>query len=76
MTTAFVLINTGTGDEKEVLTALMNMPGVKEANPVYGVYDIIARLEAETMEDIKKTISSGIRRLNKVRSTITMIVVP
>jgi len=75
MATAFVLINTETGAEEEVLEALKNIPEVKEANSVYGVYDIIVRLEASTMEEIKNAISWGIRRLAKVRSTITMIVV-
>jgi DNA-binding Lrp family transcriptional regulator len=42
---------------------------------VYGVYDIIARLETETMQDLKEAISWKIRRLEKVLSTLTMIVV-
>jgi DNA-binding Lrp family transcriptional regulator len=42
---------------------------------VYGVYDIIARIETGTMQDLKDTISWKIRRLDKVRSTLTMIVV-
>jgi DNA-binding Lrp family transcriptional regulator len=48
---------------------------VKEAHMVYGVYDIIARIETGTMQDLKDTISWKIRRLEKVRSTLTMIVV-
>jgi DNA-binding Lrp family transcriptional regulator len=46
---------------------------IKEAHTVYGVYEIIARIEAETMEDLKNIISWKVRRLNKVRSTLTMI---
>ena len=42
---------------------------------VYGVYDIIARLETETMQDLKEATSWKIRRLEKVLSTLTMIVV-
>jgi len=41
---------------------------------VYGVYDIITRVDAETLQDLKDTISFKIRRLDKVRSTLTMIV--
>jgi len=40
---------------------------------VYGVYDIIARIEADTMEDLKNIISWKVRRINRVRSTLTMI---
>jgi len=69
------LINTETGTEGEVLKALWDIPEVKEAYSVFGVYDILARIEADTMEEIKNVISWGIRRLDRVRSTITMIVV-
>jgi DNA-binding Lrp family transcriptional regulator len=40
----------------------------------YNVYDIIARVEADTMEKVKETITWKIRRLDRVRSTLTMIV--
>lgn len=72
---AFVLINVGTGYEREVVEALRTIPGVKEANLVKGVYDIIALLETETTEELKNIISWKIRRLEKVRSTIAAIVV-
>jgi DNA-binding Lrp family transcriptional regulator len=75
MTQAYVLINTEIGSENKVLKSLEEISEVKEANTVYGVYDIIARLEAETMEDLKNVISWRVRRLEKVRSTLTMIVV-
>ncbi len=39
------------------------------------MYDIVARVEADTMEKVKETITWNIRRLDKVRSTLTMIVV-
>ena len=75
MATAFVLINAEIGSESDVLKDLKGIPEVKEAHMVYGVYDIIARVETETMQDLKDTISWKIRRLDKVRSTLTMIVV-
>lgn len=75
MATAFVLINAEIGAESEVLNGLNDVSEVKEAHMVYGVYDIIARIETETMQDLKDIISWKIRRLDKVRSTLTMIVV-
>ena len=75
MATAFVLINAEIGAETEVLKDLKAITEVKEAHMVYGVYDIIARIETETMQDLKDSISWKIRRLDKVRSTLTMIVV-
>jgi len=73
--TAFVLINTEIGSENEVLEKLKTVEGVEEAFAVYGVYDIIARVKADTMDRLKEIVTWRIRRLDKVRSTLTMIVV-
>jgi DNA-binding Lrp family transcriptional regulator len=75
MPLAFVLINAEIGSEDEVLKELRKMPNVRESYVVYGVYDVIARIEAETMDKLKEVVTWKVRRLNKVRSTLTMIVV-
>jgi len=75
MPSSYVLINTETGFEDEVLKELKKMPNIKEAYVVYGVYDIVAKLEAEDLNKLKELVALGIRRLEKVRSTLTMIVV-
>jgi len=73
MPMAFVLINTEMGSETEVLGALRKIVNVKEAYIVYGVYDIVTKVEGETMEKLKDVITWNIRRLNRVRSTLTMM---
>jgi len=75
MSIAFVLINTDLGEGVEVSKYLREIPEVKEVYGVYGVYDFVVRLEAESMQELKNVITSKIRRLNHVRSTLTMIVV-
>ena len=75
MAKAFVLINAEIGAEAEVLGDLRPIPEVREAHLVYGVYDIIAFVETSTMQELKDTIGFKIRRLDKVHSTLTMIVV-
>jgi DNA-binding Lrp family transcriptional regulator len=75
MPTAFVLINTEIGSEADVLKDLKKVEGVEEAYAVYGVYDIIARVKSDTMDRLKETVTWRVRRLDKVRSTLTMIVV-
>jgi len=72
---AFVLINSEIGSEGEVLRELKKMDGVKEAYTVYGVYDVIAKVEASSMDKLKDIVTWRIRRLEKVRSTLTMIVI-
>ena len=54
---------------------LQNIEGVEEAYSVYGVYDVVAKIEADSMDKLKEIITWRIRRLNKVRSTLTMIVI-
>ncbi|MCW4009631.1 MAG: Lrp/AsnC ligand binding domain-containing protein [Candidatus Bathyarchaeota archaeon] len=75
MPTAFVLINTEIGSETDVLKELRTVEGVRESSAVYGVYDIVARVQADTMDRLKEIVTWRIRRLDKVRSTLTMIVV-
>ncbi len=72
---AYVLINTEIGAETEVRESLKDVEGVREAYAVYGVYDIIAKIEAETMDKLKELVTWQVRRLDKVRSTLTMIVI-
>jgi len=74
MPIAFVLINTEIGSESDVLKTLKKVDGVVEAYSVYGVYDVIAKIKADTMDKLKEMVTWNIRRLDKVRSTLTMIV--
>ena len=74
MPMAFVLINAEIGSEEEVLKDLLKIEGVIEAHVVYGVYDVVAKMRADTMDKLKDIVTWHVRRLNKVRSTLTMIV--
>lgn len=71
---AYVLINVEIGAEPVVLKKLRKLPNVREAHSVYGLYDIIAKVEFETLDGLKEYIYKHIRNIDKVRSTSTMIV--
>ena len=75
MPKAFVLINAELGAEEALIKELKSVENVAEVFVVYGVYDIVAKIESDTMEKVKETITWKIRRLERVRSTLTMIVV-
>ncbi|MGA2785484.1 MAG: Lrp/AsnC ligand binding domain-containing protein [Candidatus Bathyarchaeia archaeon] len=75
MPLSVVLINTEIGSEDEVVSELRKIGNVKESYTVYGVYDIVAKVEADSMDKLKEIVTWKIRRLDKVRSTLTMIVV-
>lgn len=72
---AIVLINIEIGSEEEVLNQLNKIPNVKETYLVYGVYDIVAVIEAQTQDELREIVVKHVRRLPKVRSTTTMMVI-
>ena len=72
---AFLLINADLGAEQDLVKELKVIENVKEVYFVYGVHDIVVKVEAESVEKVKDTITWKIRRLEKVRSTLTMIVI-
>ena len=74
MALAFVLVNTELGQEKEVLGRLKAIPAVRDAYEVYGVYDIILKVEADSRKDFQQAVAV-IRRVAGVRSTLTMVVI-
>ena len=73
MPKAFVLINVESGSEEEVLEQIKKIEGVEEAYFSYGVYDIIAKIKAETMVKLRETVTQKMRTISKVRSTLTLI---
>jgi len=73
--TAFVLISTDAGAEKEVLEKLKEFPEVAEAYIIYGVYDLVVKVRVERQEDLRDIVTNKLRRMEKVRSTLTMLAV-
>jgi DNA-binding Lrp family transcriptional regulator len=74
MPSAFVLLNADLGYESTLAEDMKGIPGVKEAYTVYGVYDIMIKVEADSMDKLKEFISSKIRRVKGVKSTLTMVI--
>jgi DNA-binding Lrp family transcriptional regulator len=73
MAMAYVLVNTELGSESSVETDLHNIDGVKEVYSVYGVYDLVVKLETESMKELKNIITNKIRKIKNVRSSLTLI---
>jgi DNA-binding Lrp family transcriptional regulator len=73
--TAFIFINTEPASMPEVLEKVKAVEGVEEAQMVYGVYDIVAKVKVDTMDRLKQIITYQIRGLPKVLSTQTLLVV-
>ena len=75
MPTAFVFINTEPASMPEVLKKVKAVEGVEEAEMVYGVYDIVAKVKTETMDNLKQIITFKIRMLANVLTTQTLLVI-
>ena len=73
MSLAFVLVNAEVGSEDQVLRELRKVACVKEAYAAYGVHDILAKAQADTMSELKEALSQNLRRIKGIRSTLTMI---
>ncbi len=74
MATAYVLINSDLGYEAEVIDEVKQLEDVKEAHGVFGAYDILAKVESDSEENLRETITWKIRKLNHIRSTLTLMV--
>ena len=75
MPTAYVLINCDLEYEEDIIKELKKYPEVIEISGVYGVYDIIVKIRSDTMDKLRETITWHVRRIDKVRLTLTMIVI-
>lgn len=73
MMKAYVLINTELGQEATVVEELSHVSGINNAYSLYGIYDVIVEVEADTMEKVKEIVFNSIRRLDSVKTTITLI---
>jgi DNA-binding Lrp family transcriptional regulator len=72
--TAYVLLNTEIGAEAEVVKALKKVTGVESAFNLWGVYDVIASVKADSMDGLSDIINRQIERIDKIHSKLTMII--
>lgn len=72
---AFVLIETAVGRTKEVAAALGQLEGVKSVDPVTGPYDVIAIIEAETLNDIGDMVTGKIHPTPGISRTVTCLAI-
>ncbi len=73
MASAFVLINTEMGSQQKVLEQLKTITGVQEAHEHYSVYDIAAKVHAETIDELKETIMGNIKKIPETINVLTLL---
>ena len=73
MQTAYVLVNCDLGSEDSIIQDLKHIESVREVHGTFGAYDIIAKVENQDREKLRETIIWNIRKLEHVRSTLTLM---
>ena len=72
-TKAYVLIETAVGKTRDVLRALRQTAGVREADAVTGEYDVVAVIEAETLNNIGELVTEKIHTISGIQRTTTYL---
>ena len=77
--TAFVLLNSDLGSDVGIIAeikGILSNENIKfEVRGVYGVYDIVLKLSSDNAENLRSIITNQIRKISKVQSTLTMMVI-
>ena len=79
MPTAYVLLNSDLGSDESIITEVKQILDKEnityEVQGVYGVYDIVLKLSSDNAEKLRAIITNNIRKISKVQSTLTMMVI-
>lgn len=75
MVQAYILVQTEVGKSKSVAEEIAELVGVSSAEDVTGPYDVIARVEAETVDDLGKLVIARIQDVPGITRTLTCTVV-
>lgn len=80
MPTSYVLLNSDLGSDESIIAEVKQIlegeEGIQyEVQGVYGVYDIVLKITANETDKLRSIITNKIRKISKVQSTLTMMVI-
>ncbi len=80
MPTAYILLNSDLGSDTKIISQIKKILDESssvqyEVQGVYGVYDIVVKVTSESVDKIRSIITNQIRKIDKVHSTLTMMVI-
>ena len=75
MPAAYILVNCILGSEESVIKEIAEVSDVNEVRGTYGVHDIFVKVKSDTTESLNHTITSKIRRISGITSTVTLVVI-
>jgi DNA-binding Lrp family transcriptional regulator len=76
MEIAYILIQCDLGAEENIINEIMTIPEVKEVRGTYGIYDVFCKVESDSKETLDGVITNKIRKIPKIRSTISLHYIP
>jgi len=76
MEVSYVLIQCDLGSEVEIIQELSKVQEITEVRGTYGIYDIFCKIEADSKDVLDDIITNKIRKVSKIRSTITLHWIP
>jgi DNA-binding Lrp family transcriptional regulator len=81
MPTTYILLNSDLGSDVEIIKKIKEILEKEgksvqyEVQGVYGVYDIVVKISSDSMDHLRNIITNKIRKIDKVYSTLTMMVI-
>jgi DNA-binding Lrp family transcriptional regulator len=75
MPTAYILVNCTLGSEENIISEIAKLPDVKEVRGTYGVHDIFVKVKSDSTETMNHAITSKIRKITGITSTVTLVVI-
>ena len=73
MAVAYILINCELGSEESIIGQLKSINGIIEVHGTFGAYDILAKIESDTVDVLREIITWKIRKVERIRSTLTLM---
>ena len=73
MATAYILINCELGSEESIIQQLKSLDSIPEVTGTFGAYDILVKIESPTVEALREIITWKIRKIDQIRSTLTLM---
>jgi DNA-binding Lrp family transcriptional regulator len=75
ISSAFVLIDCDFPFSANIIEELKNIPEIVEFYRVQSIYDIIAKVNADSEEKIHEIIIRKVREIEGIKNTLTMIII-
>jgi len=75
MVSAMVLVRIDNADQSKVLESIKHLKGVEEAHALWGIYDLMVKITANSIERLKEIIRNNLRQMVGVANTLTLMVI-